>query len=195
MTTATQEKRRETHRPVKREGMLGAVDPSFNFTNEENQYWKCKYGSVVFTIVPSTLVQDPTSGRIMPKPGLSIPFKKGRWSIEKNHPDRKMIETRLRASDTYKAGVLVCLDDIPANRRHLIDPEQIGDGPRQKLAALGVHSDEQRQAIVETLTDIDEEEKVELRTKVDSQQSAIDEKDQEITALEDRLKELTKGNQ
>lgn len=182
--------RKITKRPIKREGMLEAVDPSFNFTDEDNQYWKCKYGSVVFTIVPSTLVQDAVSGRIMPKPGLSIPFKKGRWSIEKNHPDRKMIETRLRQSDTYKAGVLVCLDDIPPNKRHLINPEQIGDGPRQRLHALGVTSDEQRVAIVELLTDIDEGEKIELKSTVDEHQGKIDEQNQLIKALENRLKEM-----
>lgn len=180
-----------------RVGVLNPVDPSFNFKNPKNQYWKCKYKNVNFTITPSGFEHDPTSGRILPKKGLSLTFMDGKWSINRAHPDRKMIEGRLRASDTAKNGVLVCMDDIPEDRKHLIDSQQIGDGPAQKLAAMGIHTQQQLDHIREQVGGMDAEEKAELRKEVESRDVAIKERDEKletqgrnIETMEQRLKEL-----
>lgn len=177
-----------------REGTLRPADPGFNFMNKENQYWKCKYVKPHFTIRVSTTIIDPQTGAFLPKLGLSVGFENGRWSIERDHPDREMIEERLRISSVYKSGVLLCMDDIPESKRHLVVGSNIGEGPKQRLYALGIQSDEQRQAVIRELTDINEEENFELKTQMQQEKTRNDELAEQIKVMKSQLDKMKKGN-
>ncbi|MEE9609870.1 MAG: hypothetical protein V3W19_01395, partial [Desulfatiglandales bacterium] len=71
---------------------------------------------------------------------------------------------------------------------------QIGEGPKQRLYALGVTNDEQRQAIVRELTDINEEENSELKTKMAAEKTRNDELAETIKVMKSQLDKLKGKN-